>query len=544
MLTCLPWAMPALGGEWEYESRGVFGLLVSMLICLASAALFWRLGREPHGTNMSQGYIPADTKQRYLAETQNFSKKEATAVVGLSWVLATCLGALPYLLADVHRAEGVPMSLCDALFESQSGFSTTGATVFSEVERPGLMPRCILFWRLTTHFLGGLGIMVLFVVFLGLGTGAKILVRAEMTGPSKASPKQRVRQLGIAVFGIYVALIVAETVLLLLQGVTLFDSLCHAFSSVSTGGLSSFNSGAGHFAAYGYANAASIEWTLIAFMFLGGTNFILLYLFFFREPSRLGRDAEWRVYVGIILVATSVIFVSGLIDNDFDNFGTDDRATYSSTGEILNNNTKTETVPALTAFRTATFHVVSILTTTGLCTDEYEKWNGLSCGIILLLMFFGGCAGSTSGGFKIIRVVCLMKSLPQEIEQSYRPNVVRPLLLGGAPLEKETIRHIMMHFVMLTTVFIAAVLVTLVLEPLSTWGDRPVQGDRKLIDMAHAAASCLNNAGSGLGLLGARQNFGVFSEASKFIFTWLMMIGRLELFVILSLFHPGFWHLK
>ncbi len=547
MFVALPWALPALGGVWEHELRGVFGLVVSIGVCLSVAALFWRLGCVCEEQNQpKQPARESDDSRRwekelFQAEIQTFSKKEATAVVGLSWVLATVLGALPYLLADVHRAEGVPMSICDALFESQSGFSTTGATVFGEVERPDLLPRCILFWRLTTHFLGGLGIMVLFVVLLGYGTGAKTLVRSEMTGPSKSSPKQRIRQLGLAVFGIYVALIAVETVLLLAQGVTLFDSLCHSFSTVSTGGLSSFNASAGHFAAHGYAHAASIEWTLTAFMFLGGSNFILLYLFFKRQPGKLLRDTEWRVYVGMIVATTLIIFVSGLIDKDFDNFGTDDLPTYSQNGTELSTETEQVTVPVLMAFRTVVFQVVSILTTTGLCTDEYEKWTGLSCGVLLLLMFLGGCAGSTSGGFKIIRVICLVKSLPHAVEQSYRPNVVRPLLIGGVPLDKETVRHMMMHFVVLTTVFIGGVLLALLFEPLSTWGNRPVAGDRKLIDMASAVASCLNNVGPGLGLIGARQNFGVFSETSKFLFTWLMMIGRLELFVVLSMFHPGFW---
>ena len=530
MLTGIPWALPALGGMWEYESRGVRGLLCSMLVCFGIAAVFRRLGR---------------------GNIDYFSKKEATAVVGLSWILATILGALPFLLAGVQRMEGVPMSVCDALFEAQAGFSTTGATVFGELERPDLLPRCILFWRLSTHFLGGLGIMVLFVVLLGFGTGTgadkKGIVRSEMTGPSRSSPKERIRQMALAVFGVFLGLNVAQTVLLYLQGLTLFDAICHSFSTVSTGGFSTFNASAGHFASHGYTWAASIEWTLIVFMFLGGTNFILLYWIVKRRPDKLFKDAEWRTYVGIIGVATLVIFCSGMVEGDFDNFGTSDKPVYAmpaisnGPGEEDPRTTERILVPPTTAFRTAIFQVVSILTTTGLCTDEYEKWSGLSCFIILILMFLGGCAGSTSGGFKIIRVICLIKWLPQEIELSYRPNVVRPLIIGGVPMDKETVRRIMVHFVMLTTVFIVGTLLVLALEPLTTWGERQVSGDRKLADTASAVASCLNNVGPGLGLIGARQNFGVFSESSKFVFTWLMMIGRLELFVVLSMFHPGFW---
>ena len=528
MLTGIPWALPALGGDWQYESKGVFGLLCSTFVCLAVSLIFWRLGRGME---------------------EYFSKKDAIAVVGLSWILATLLGALPYLLAGACRAEGVPMNVFDALFETQSGFSTTGATVFSTVERPDLLPRCILFWRLSTHFLGGLGIMILFVVLLGYGTGTaadiKGVVRSEMTGPSRSSPSERIRYMARIVFTIYVFLNIIQTTLLYLQGLTLFDALCHSFSTVSTGGLSTFDASAGHFASHGYPHAATIEWTLITFMILGGTNFILLYWVFKRQPKKLYRDPEWRTYIGVIMIATTVIFISGTINRDFDNFGTSNLPSYVPPDTAAD---PTEIVapqrtdlPAVTAFRVSVFQVVSILTTTGLCTDEYEKWSGLSCGIILLLMFLGGCAGSTSGGFKMIRFVCLMKALPQEIERAFRPNVVRPILVGGTPMDRDIVRQIMIHFVMLTTIFIVGTFLVLLLEPLSTWGTQPVAGDRKLIDTASAVASCLNNVGPGLGLIGARQNFGVFSEASKFIFTWLMMIGRLEMFVILSLFQPGFW---
>lgn len=570
MFFSIPWASPALGGDWKHEASGVFGLCCSIGLSFLMAFVLWRLDRYIDKNN-------SDTPQK-----NSFSKKEATAVVGLTWVLATVLGAMPYLCAGVERQEGTPMSVCDALFESQSGFSTTGATVFAELERPDLLPRCILFWRGTTHFLGGLGIMVLFVVLLGYGTGTKKIVRSEMTGPGKWNPKDRVQQLTKVVFSLYVGMVALQTIMLFALGLSLFDALCHAFSTVATGGFSTFNASAGHFAASGYEHAAAIEWTLILFMFLGGTNFILLYWVCVGKPGKLLRDTEWRTYVGIILIASTVILIAGLFDKDFDNYGTADTPFYVSQqpqpddkleqfnelskAEIFSEKTPDgnqtldspknswldkkfsepknpprEEIPVLLAFRVTVFQVVSMLTTTGLCSDEYEKWSGLCCGTILLLMFLGGCAGSTSGGFKIIRAICLAKSLPQEIELSYRPNVVRPLFIGGEPIERETIRHIMFHFVLLTTVFIAGTLLVLLWEPATTWGGWPVAGDRKLVDTASAVAACLNNIGPGIGLIGARDNFGVFSEASKFVFTWLMMLGRLELFVVLSMFHPGFW---
>ena len=539
MLFSLPWTHPALGGVWDNERSGAIGLIASMAICFVIGFILRFLGR---------------------GASESFSRKEATAIVALSWILATILGMLPFLLSGVERLEGVPMSVCDALFESQSGFSTTGATIFGELERPDLLPRCILFWRSTTHFLGGLGIMVLFVALLGHGTFGKTMMRFEWSG--KSSPRERMQLLAKALFKIYVALNALLTTTLVLQGLTFFDALCHSFGTVATGGFSTFNASVGHFAAAGYSCAAGIEWTLILFMFIGGTNFVLLYWCAVRKPGRLFQNTEWRVYLGITCIATFFIVCSGMHNDDFDNYGTAATPIFRSTPPQLDpllaerereyekevfrvtgtdSKSDREPMPVFMAIRTVTFQVVSLITTTGFVTDEYEKWNGLACGIFLLLMFIGGCAGSTSGGFKVLRVVSIWKLLPLEIEKTYRPNVVRPLLIDGMPVEKDVLERILVHFSMMTVVFVAGTLFVLTLEPTSTWGTVHVVGDRKLIDSASAVASCMNNVGPGLGLIGARENFGNFSELSKFLFSWLMMFGRLEFFVILSLFHRGFW---
>ncbi len=551
MLVCLPWAHPFLGGVWEFEQRGVFGLLGSVAVCVSLGILFQCLGRNA---------------------SEHFSKKDATAIVCLSWILATILGAMPYLFSGTERIQKVPMSVCDALFESQSGFSTTGATICGEVERPDLMPRCILFWRSLTHFLGGLGIMVLFVAILGQGSFGKAMMRFEWSG--KSSPKERMQRLAIVLFKIYVTLNIVMTAALVVQGVSLFDSLCHSFGAVATGGLSTFNASIGHFAANHYTCTASIEWTITLFMFLGGTNFVLFYWVSLHKPERLFRDTEWRAYLGIILLATFVIVCFGIRNNDFDNFGTADTPIFQSVPpmhdptleqaeaeydaevfhveeseltikiipkELPIAKEPREPMPVSMAVRTVMFQVVSLMTTTGYVTDEYEKWSGLSCGILLFLMFVGGCTGSTSGGFKVLRVVYVWKLLPLEIEKAYRPNVVRPLLIDGVPVDKDVVQRIFVHFTIMTVVFIFGTLFVLAFEPPSTWGVLHVAGDRKLVDTASAVASCMNNVGPGLGLIGARENFGGFSEMSKFLFTWLMLLGRLEFFVVLSLFHRGFW---
>ncbi len=436
MFLSLPWALSILGGQWQDEASGVLGLILSIVACFLSAGIFRYFGSK------TLKNVPPDL----------FSKREAIAVVGLAWILATLLGALPYLIAGVHRAENTPMTVCDALFESQSGFSTTGATVFGEVERPDLLPRCILFWRFSTHFLGGLGIMLLFVVLLGYGTGSgfgmgmKSILRSEMTGPTKAHSQNHIQELGRIVFWIYVGMNVVQTTILVFLGVDLFDAICHSFTTVSTGGFSTFNASAGHFAAHGFSAASAIEWTLIIFMFLGGMNFMLLYLGLTGKMMAILKDAEWRAYVSVLLVAIVVLFAVGMVGKDFDNYGTADVPYYVSNevskvpiGKKTPQHSPTEKeefydeteedrpnpegdepgnlvaipnetlieaprvlVPVLIALRVVVFQVVSIMTTTGLCTDEYEKWSGLSCCVIILLMFLGGCAGSTAGGFKII----------------------------------------------------------------------------------------------------------------------------------------------
>ena len=515
MAVCLLWAHPLLGGEWQDEASGVFGLGCSILISLVMTLLFHRLGRNA---------------------SDFFSKKEATAVVGLSWILATILGALPYLCAGVQRSEGVPMSVCDALFESQSGFSTTGATVFGELQRSDLLPRTILFWRAMTLFLGGLGIIVLFVVLLGYGTGTKTLVRSEMTGPLKSSPTERVRHLAQIVFGIYIGLNALQTITLCSLGLTFYDSLCHSVSTIATGGFSTFNASVGHFAVSGYKYSALIEWVIVFFMFLGGTNFILIYWCLIGKPNKMFYNAEWRMYFFTVVIATAVILAVGTSEGDFDHFGTSDLPFY-----VAENDLQGGQLPVSETFRMTAFQVVSLMTTTGFCTDEFEKWCGLSCGILLLLMMVGACAGSTAGGMKVIRVLCVLRAVPNEIELSYRPNVVRSVTIGGEPIDRETLTRIFSYFALYGCIVIIGTLIILTCEPTATRQNAPIPGDHQLFDSANIAISCMSNVGPGLGQIGARMNFGSFTELTKLLLTGLMIVGRLEIFVILAMLQPNFW---
>lgn len=592
MVFSLPWAHPALGHRntdtvVEFvEVRGFVALVLSMLI---SFLVGWLLIRYGRGTEI------------------RLYRKEAMAVVGLSWILATVLGALPFwlrgtyrgpsvrlaadsttwqvydfehllwrhwdtkdilspeqhnviftlneagarglseddlssqagvedskkVLAELRKLDGdwraaiiypgeddafderrdnfrlrwIKMGIADSLFESQSGFSTTGATVISDLEDPVLIPHCLLFWRSSTHFLGGLGIIVLFVAILGQGSAGKAMMRAEMPGPSKDGTQARMQETAWLFAAIYCSLNLLLTVILCFQGLSIFDALCHAFGTMATGGFSTWNKSLGHF------DSALIDYTVTLFMIIAGTNFTLLYFVVFRQPRRLLEDIEWRTYLAVIAGVTLLVVVTGLRHGDFDNISD--------------------------AFRYGLFQVVAIITTTGFGTHDFDQWSSVGRGVLFLLMFVGGCAGSTGGGMKVIRHVLFLKIMRLEIEQAYRPSVVRPLRLGGRPVEDPDLRkNIMVYFCLILVIFVFSWMFVVAVEPDATWG---TSIGNKLIDSATGVASTLNNIGPGLGTVGATQNYGHFSSITKFLFVWLMMIGRIEIFAILVLFMPSFW---
>lgn len=605
MAFSLPWAFPRLGHRWaldaqdttvaatdaDFETRGFLGLVGSMVACAVVGGGLFVWGRH------NQGHL---------------YRKEALAVVGLSWILATGMGALPFYLSgacrccavrllgpdhspllfrfgagrirtqweavpplparayavvaalqaagargvpaarlaaasavpeaeDVlrqlaqeppwrevmlaprsamapavaaYRLRWVPMGLADACFESQSGFSTTGATVMADLEDPALIPHCILFWRSTTHFLGGLGIIVLFVSLLGGGTVAKALMRAEMPGPTKEGAAERTQETAWSFAAVYILLNVILAAILHLAGLTVFDALCHAFSTMATGGFSTYNASVGHFAQHPQLyHSVVIETAIIVFMMLAGTNFTLLYLCLARQPRRLVADIEWRAYVGIVAVASLSVVLAGWLHHDFASLAA--------------------------AVRYGTFQVVSILTTTGFATHDFDRWNSYGRAILCVLMFVGGCAGSTGGGLKVIRFVLLAKILRQEIELAGHPRVVRPLSVGGKSVIDPTLRkNVLVYFCLILVIFVSSWVFLVGFEPDDIWG---LTIEHKLIDCASGVAATLNNVGPGLGILGATQQYSAFSPASKTLFVWLMMLGRLELFSILVLFSPRFW---
>ncbi len=518
----LPWVWLAPDARWQHEYTGFFGLLGAMAICFAVGGALRYLGRRADG---------------------HLFRKEAMAVVGLSWVLATVLGALPYALSGTRMTADKQMGLhlegfVDAMFEAQSGFSTTGATVLSDLEVHGderpLVPRCILFWRSSTHFLGGLGIIVLFVAILGQGSAGKALMRAEMPGPGSSTPQARMQHTAWVLFLIYAGLNASLALLLWLEGLCPFDALCHAFATMATGGFSTYNASVGHFATRpDLYNGPLIEMTITFYMFLAGCNFMLLYYVVLFKPMHLFRDVEWRVYFGIIFLVTLLVVGTGLYYGDFGSF-TGMSATAQSKASAAE-----EGLPVAVAVRSGLFQVVSLITTTGYCTDNFDLWNSFGRGVLLLLMFVGGCAGSTGGGLKVIRHILFVKVLRLEVEHAFHPTVVRPLRIGGRPIEDAELgKNILIYFSLILIIFAASWLFTITFEPDSTWGETT---EHELIDAASAVAATLNNIGPGFGVVGATQNYGGFHWWTKILFIWLMMLGRLELFVILVLFVPAFW---
>ena len=508
MLGSIPWAFPECGVAESFESSGCWALVASMAICVAVGCVFRWFGRD--------------------AKLMIY-RKEAMAVVGLSWVLATILGALPFVLSGTSKGRTsdeapakISMTLADCLFESQSGFSTTGATVITDLEDPELVPRCILFWRSSTHFLGGLGIIVLFVVVLGQGSAGKALMRTEMPGPSNEGSQERMQHTAWNFAAIYVALNLLLTVILMFEHeeMNLFNALCHAFGTLATGGFSTYNASLGHF------DSELVDYTVAVFMLIAGTNFTLLYLVLIGRLATVWRDIEWRAYVGGILVATALILATSVgIYHEFD------PAEVLSLGAELR-----------LAVRYVFFQVVSIVTTTGFGTHNFDQWHQSARALLFLLMFVGGCAGSTGGGMKVIRHVLFVKILGMEVEHAYHPSVVRPLRIGDNVVSDPELKNqILLYFGLVTFIFILSWFALIAIEPDSTWTNAGQPVENKLVDSASAVAATLNNIGPGLGTVGTKQNYANFTSPAKLLFTFLMMLGRLELFAILVLLVPSFW---
>ena len=414
-------------------------------------------------------------------------RREGVLIVVGSWLLASVSGAVPYVVS------GAIPSVVDALFESASGFTTTGASILPDIEA---LPAPILFWRSMTQWLGGIGIVVLFVALLSeLGPGARFLFKLEVPGPKAEILHARVRQTAVALFRIYLILTATQVTLMLLLGAGLYDSLVHAFSTVSTGGFSPYTDSVAHF-------SRPIQIVILLFMLAAGVNFALYYALATRRELGVLRDVELRVYLGLTLAA------SGIVALDLYAAGID------------------HTIDA--ALLDGAFQAVSLLTTTGFATADFAGWPGMAHAVLIGLMFVGGCAGSTAGGAKIIRLLIGWKVAMREVRLTFSPNAVVAISVGEAIVPEESLRGV----------------VALLLLWALGWGFGALLlsvGDTDIVTAATASLATLSNIGPGLSAVGPTENFAFFATWQKALMVVLMWLGRLEFFAVLALLLPHFW---
>ena len=412
--------------------------------------------------------------------------REGFVCVGLSWILMSVFGALPFVLSG-----DIP-GFIDALFETVSGFTTTGASI---LENPELMNRGCLFWRLFTHWIGGMGVLVFIAAILPISGDSYIhIMRAEVPGPTVSKLVPRVRKTARILYLIYLGLTGLECILLLLGGMSFYDALLHSFATAGTGGFST------RAASIGAYESVYIEMVIAVFMLLFGCNFNLFYLVLIGQASTAVRSEELRVYLGII--GGSVLLITVNIMKSYGGF--------------------------FSGLRYAFFQVMTILSTTGFSTCDFDRWPELSRWVLVLLMLIGGCAGSTGGGMKVSRIIILLKSCRAELRQMILPSRVKRIWFEGRPVGDQTVRSVhVFFFLYLLAAAAGALLLTLDGKDFTT--------------NLTASIACISNVGPGLSAVGPCGNYLFFSPFSKLILSFEMLLGRLEIFPMLFLFSPGVW---
>lgn len=439
--------------------------LLSIAVTTAGGGLLYRYGETDGHIGLREGYL----------------------VVSGLWILASVVGGLPYWLSGC-----VPAYL-DAVFETVSGLTTTGASIINDVEA---LPQSILLWRSLTHWLGGMGIIVLLLVFLRhLGADAVHLFRAESPGPTVERVMPRIRHMAFILWKMYVLFTAAQIILLYVAGMNLFDAINHSFATLATGGFSTKNT------SIKYYDSLSIELIIVFFMFLGGGNFGLYYLAWKKGFAKLFKDTEFLLYIAIVLLSTFGITASLYFQADI-SFGT--------------------------GLRDSLFAVVSLMTTTGFVTADFDQWPPVTKVILMLLMLIGGCGGSTSGGLKVIRLLILFKDATVSLLRAVHPKIVRAVKIDNKPVDFAVVTTVLQFFFMyIIAYFVSVVLVTATGLP--------------AFDSMGAVAATLGNVGPGFGVVGPTTTFADVHPFAKFVFILDMLLGRLELFTLLVMLHPEFW---
>jgi trk system potassium uptake protein TrkH len=451
-------------GEDDFNAIAITGI-VSVLLGLP----LWWLFRRHHELNIKDGYF----------------------IAFFGWVLISAISGLPYVI------HGSIPSFTDAFFEMMSGYTTSGATILTDIE---VVPRGLLFWRSQTHLLGGMGFLTLTVIFLPHGVGGLRIFRAE-SSPGQVITKEkfmpRNRDTMIWLWGIYLTLNVLETILLCLGGMSLFDGLCHSFGTVSTSGYSPWNASIGHY------NNAYFDWVIIIFMFLGGMTFMLFYHMMMGNWRVIRINTEFRWYVGFML------FFCGMVS------------------WIL---WKENTYDLVNSIRYATFQVTSILTTTGFTTADYEKWPQAAQMFLFAVCFIGACAGSTTSGIKVVHYVLIWKFGVFAIKRIFfRPMAVSSIRMNQRPVDDAIVDLAVCYFIV--NIFLV----------LGGGCFMVLSDDMDYLTAMSSVIATLMNIGPGFGGVGPSQNYAFISDVGKWFLSWNMLVGRLEMFSALVVFYPSFW---
>ncbi len=417
---------------------------------------------------------------------KSVSKKEGYLIVAFSWIVISFFGSLPFYLS------GYFPSFTDAFFETISGFTTTGASILTDIES---LPKGLLFWRSLTHWIGGMGIIVLSLAILPLlGIGGMQLFVAESPGPTFDKIHPKVKETAKRLWLIYVLFTFIEVVLLMVGKMSFFDAICHSFATMATGGFSTQNASIANYSAY-------IQYIIIFFMILAGTNFSLHFYLLSGKAKQMWKNEEFRFYLAIIFVTTIII----------------------SLGLVYHLSLNAER-----AFRDTLFQVVSIVTTTGFVTTNYLVWPQVFWIILFLLFFVGGSAGSTGGGVKVTRILLLIKNSLLELKRLVHPNAIIPVRLNTKPVPQNIVIVVISFFLMYISIFAfgAVILAGMGLDFISAIG---------------VSASSLGNIGPALGSVGPIENYSHLPQMAKWFSSFLMLLGRLELFTVLIIFSPAFW---
>lgn len=460
MLACLPFSV-------YYNEGDHLAILGSALITLASGALLVAITRNPN--------------------SKELSKKDGYLIVTLGWLIMSFFGTLPYLLS------GTIPNITDAFFETVSGYSTTGATILYDIES---VHKGILFWRSMSQWIGGMGIIVLTIAILPLlGIGGMQLFVAEAPGISPDKLQPRIKETAKRLWLIYIGLTVIETLLLWAGEMDFYDAINHAFTTTATGGFSTKN------ASIAYFSSPFTHYVIILFMFLGGTNFTIIYLALHGEFEKAIKNEEFRYYAGFCL-AIGLTVAIGIL--------------------IISNS------PVEKAIRNGLFQVVSITTTTGYVTADYTAWSSFITVIFFILMFIGGCAGSTSGGVKIVRHVVLMKNSILEFKRQIHPTAVLPVRLNKKAVDRDITFTVLAFIMIYISIFaLGSIIVSMMGVEFET--------------ALGSVAAALGNVGPGIASVGPGSNYAHLPDQVKWFLAGLMLLGRLELFTVLILFTPYFW---